>query len=110
MERMAHDLLENISFFYSLEWLCRQDVQKFSWFTSRDLISPMIFVLAAEALTQLLLKAQLIGEINGLQVSSRSEGISILQFANGTLVSVNGNMAEASTVKNILILFEACSG
>lgn len=70
----------------------------------------MIFVLAAEVLTQMFLRAQEVGALDGFQVSNLGVGYPILQFADDTLVFTNGNLLEARVVKNTLLWFEACSG
>lgn len=69
----------------------------------------MIFVLAAEILTRMVLKAQEAGLLNGFLVNPNSTGILILQFADDTLIFTNGTVSEAKVVKNILLWFEACS-
>lgn len=73
-----------------------------------DPISPMIFVLAAEVLTQMFLKAQEVNLIGGFKVSTNGVGFPILQFADDMLILTNGSIEEARVVRNILIWFEAC--
>lgn len=63
-----------------------------------------------EVLTQFFLKAQADGELHGFKMGRRSNGIPILQFADDTMVMVDGTLKEASLVRDLLFLFEAFSG
>lgn len=70
----------------------------------------MVFVLAAEVLTQMTLKAQSVGLHNGFRVNPLGAGFPILQFANDTLFLASGDLKEVKIVRNILIWFKACTG
>lgn len=63
-----------------------------------------------EILTKLFLKAQVCGETSGFEAEDGGSKIPILQFADETLVFVNGDKKEAACVRNLLFLFEAVSG
>lgn len=75
-----------------------------------DPLSPMIFVLAAKVLTQMVMKAQQVGLLSGFKVSSLGVGIPIFQFAEDTLIFANGDIVEARRVKFFLIWYEALTG
>lgn len=64
-----------------------------------DPLSPLIFVLAMEVLSQLLAQAQSAGVISGFEVKSGGTRIPLLQFANCSLVFTNGTLGEAMSVK-----------
>lgn len=74
-----------------------------------DLLSPMIFILAIEVLTQMFLKAQGLELASGFIVSSIGMGFRILQFMDDTLILFNGSCFKATVVSNIFIWFKACS-
>lgn len=73
-------------------------------------LSPMVFVLAIEILTQMFLKVEEGEFFNGFQVSELSDRFPILQFADDTLLMLGGSLKKAKVVRNILVWFEACSG
>lgn len=77
-------------------------------FRQGDPLSPMIFVLAAEVLNLMVMKLQSERCIDGFKVSA--SGVPILQFADDTLLLINGGFNEAKTQKNTLCWFAACSG
>lgn len=60
-------------------------------------------------LTQIVLKAQSVGFLNGFKVSPQGLGFPILQYPDDTLILTNGDLHD-KVVKNTFIWFEACSG
>lgn len=70
----------------------------------------MIFVLAVEVLTQMVLKTQEVDLMEGFKVSPGGSGFPILQFVDDTLILTKASVKEVKVVKNILIWFEACLG
>lgn len=75
-----------------------------------DPLSPLIFILAVEVLTKMFLKVQEEGLIRSFKVSINGGGFPIIQFADGTLLLVGGEVQEAKAVKKTLIWFDASSG
>lgn len=74
-----------------------------------DPLSPMIFILAAEVLTRMLLKPQERGFLSGFKVSKVGAGHPILPFANDTLILVDVSLEEARRVRCILVWFKVVS-
>ncbi|XP_050225835.1 uncharacterized protein LOC126675263 [Mercurialis annua] len=75
-----------------------------------DPISPMLFVLAVEGLKALFVKAVDLGLIDGIHVDGYAEPISILQFADDTLLFVPKDMEMIRNLLRILRCFELVSG
>lgn len=63
-----------------------------------------------DALTQILLKVQKLGEIGGLKVSCLGSRVLNLQFTDATFVLTGGSIMEEKKVKDILIWFKAFYG
>lgn len=80
------------------------------WSEAGGCNSPVIFILAANLLTQFFHKAQSLGEIHGFKASRRSSGIPLLQYADDTMILVHGILEEATTARAILKWFELFSG
>lgn len=74
-----------------------------------DPLSPMVFILTAQGLSQCFLTTQANGVLSGFKVSDYESGLPILQFVDDTLILINGVLKEVNAVKNILILFEGCT-
>lgn len=60
-------------------------------------------MLATEVFTQMCLKDQSVGLLNGLCVSPHGLGFPNLQYTDDALLFTNGDVNEARVVKNILI-------
>ncbi|XP_050219021.1 uncharacterized protein LOC126669562 [Mercurialis annua] len=75
-----------------------------------DPISPMLFVLAVESLKALLSKAIGLGLFSGVQVDGLDEPVSILQFADDTLIFVPNDLQMVENLLHILRCFELISG
>eukprot|EP00253_Pinus_taeda_P026386 PITA_26386 len=72
-------------------------------------LSPLLFLLVAEGLSQLILKAKREGTVKGLEVAVNLF-ISHLLFVDEILLFSNGNMTEIKELKNILELFMKATG
>ncbi|XP_050211903.1 uncharacterized protein LOC126662059 [Mercurialis annua] len=75
-----------------------------------DLISPYLFVLAAEGLKCILHKAIGMGLINGFQFSDVQDPISVLQFADDTVLFLPFDLHQLRNLTRILRCFELISG
>ncbi|XP_055961846.1 uncharacterized protein LOC130015537 [Mercurialis annua] len=75
-----------------------------------DPISPMLFILDVEGLTALIEKAVILGLLDGIHVEGYMEPISILQFANDTLLFVPNDMWMIKNLLRILRCFELVYG
>ena len=75
-----------------------------------DPLSPFLFVLVAEVLNKLLMKAESIGLFRGLKVGRRGEIVTHLQFADDTLLFCEANEEYLRNIKNILLCFQEFSG
>ncbi|GKV33229.1 hypothetical protein SLEP1_g41758 [Rubroshorea leprosula] len=67
-----------------------------------DPLSPFLFLMIAEGLHGLVKKAELEGLLHGIDVGSKGLNISLLQFADDTLISGKANGENIFTVKTIL--------
>eukprot|EP00253_Pinus_taeda_P010189 PITA_10189 len=72
-------------------------------------LSPLLFLLVAEGLSQLIQKAKREGKVKGLEVAINLN-ISHLLFVDGILVFTNGESNEIKELKNILDLFLKATG
>eukprot|EP00253_Pinus_taeda_P008403 PITA_08403 len=72
-------------------------------------LSPLLFLLVAEGLSQLILKAKREGTVKGLEVAVNMF-ISHLLFIDDILLFSNGNMTEIKELKKILELFMKATG
>ncbi|KAL5703068.1 hypothetical protein ACHQM5_028204 [Ranunculus cassubicifolius] len=75
-----------------------------------DPVSPMLFVLAMEVLSQCILKAQALDLIKGLNVKDGGIRVPILQYADDTLILIEGVLEDALNLKEIMGWFSAMSG
>ncbi|XP_050211912.1 uncharacterized protein LOC126662068 [Mercurialis annua] len=75
-----------------------------------DPLSPMLFVLAVEGHKAMLSKAVEINLIDGILVDGYSEPVSILQFANDTLLFLPNDLEMVNNLLRILRCFELVSG
>lgn len=74
-----------------------------------DPLSPLLFNLAAEALTLLVQRAEENSLIEGLGTNGDNK-IAILQYADDTIFLINDKLDHAKNLKYILCLFEQLSG
>lgn len=75
-----------------------------------DPLAPYLFIMVAELLSRLLSKAREAGWIEGIQVSSDSEAMTHLQYADDTVLIIQNNEKSIRGVKQVLQLFQAISG
>eukprot|EP00253_Pinus_taeda_P008844 PITA_08844 len=72
-------------------------------------LSPLLFLLAAEGLRRLILKAKQSGMLTGLEVAVNLF-ISHLLFVDDILLFLNGNLPEVKVLKDIIDLFLKATG
>ena len=75
-----------------------------------DPISPYLFILLAEALSTLLLRAELEGRISRLPITKRGTKINHLFFVDDSLLFCRANAVEWAHVQEILVTYERASG
>lgn len=75
-----------------------------------DPLSPFLFIIAAEGLNWMIKKAEADGLVSGMPMGIDGPVITHLQFADDTLVFCLPKLEEVSTIKWLLIEFEAMSG
>ncbi|GKV30486.1 hypothetical protein SLEP1_g39289 [Rubroshorea leprosula] len=75
-----------------------------------DPLSPFLFLMIAEGLHGLVKKAETEGLLHGIDVGSKGLTISLLQFADDTVILGKANEENIFTVKTILRWFELMSG
>jgi hypothetical protein len=75
-----------------------------------DLLSHLLFNLVAEVLATLLRKASSQGKIKGVLSHLIPEGISHIQYADDTILMVEGDDSSVTHMKFILYCFEWLSG
>ncbi|KAL0361467.1 UNVERIFIED_CONTAM: hypothetical protein Sradi_3831200 [Sesamum radiatum] len=75
-----------------------------------DPLSPYLFLFYAEALSYLIAKAELQGEVRGIAISRQGPRVSHLLFADDTLIFCQATEGAMRCVGRILKDFEAASG
>ena len=75
-----------------------------------DPLSPFLFVLVAEVLNKVMVKASNIGLFQGLKVGGKREKLTHLQFADDTLLFCEANEMYLQHIKRILLSFQTYSG
>ena len=75
-----------------------------------DPISPYLFLLCAEALSSLLVKANMERVLTGIPTSRRGPRISHIFFADDSLLFCKANMAQWNSLTEILRVYEATLG
>jgi len=75
-----------------------------------DPLSPLLFNLVADMLAILIARAREDGQISGLIPHLIDDGLSVLQYADDTIIFMDDNIEEAKNMKLILTIFEQLSG
>ena len=73
-------------------------------------MSPLLFNIVADMLAVLIGRAKQRGHVEGLVPHLVDGGVSILQYADDTILFMEHDMAKARNMKLILCLFEQLSG
>lgn len=76
----------------------------------RDPLSPLIVISVGMVLAQFILRGQYWGDLHGFKASTARNGIPLIQFADDTMVLVDGSLEKAVTVKEIFNWFEVFTG
>ncbi|GLT54185.1 hypothetical protein SLA2020_274050 [Shorea laevis] len=76
----------------------------------RDPLSPFLFILGTEALSRLLIREELAGNIHGIKISRSSPSVSHLLYADDLMVFSRGTSAEALCILSCLNKYLAWSG
>jgi hypothetical protein len=71
---------------------------------------PILFNIVADMLTLLINKAKMNNQIQGVVPHLIDGGLSILQYADDTILFLDHNLEQAQNMKNILCAFEQLSG
>ncbi|XP_074267234.1 uncharacterized protein LOC141590552 [Silene latifolia] len=75
-----------------------------------DSLSPYLFLLCAEALSNMLRRAVEYQALHGIRVTAAASAISHLLFADDSIFFVRATIQEADVVNDILRRYEATSG
>jgi hypothetical protein len=75
-----------------------------------DSLSPILFNLVADMLAILIARAKEDGQVDGLIPHLVDGGISILQYADDTVIFMEHDLHKALNMKLILCIFEELSG
>lgn len=75
-----------------------------------DPLTPFLFILVMEGLSKLILKAEHVGMVEAWEVSHDGLRISILQFAEDTLLFMKVDVEQVQVIRCLLLLFEVASG
>jgi retron-type reverse transcriptase len=75
-----------------------------------DPLSPILFNIVADMLTILIKRVKLNGQIQGVVPHLVDNGLSILQYADDTLIFMDDNLDKAKNLKLLLCAFEQLSG
>ena len=75
-----------------------------------DPLSPLLFNLVADMLAIMIARAKQAGQVSGLIPHLIDDGISILQYADDTIIFLEHSLEEAKNMKLVLTTFEQLSG
>jgi hypothetical protein len=75
-----------------------------------DPLSPYLFLLCAEGFSALLNKAEIEGELEGIQICHGAPSFNHLVFADDSLVLIKATRESTKSLQNVLELYEICSG
>uniref|UniRef100_A0A8R7K6U9 Reverse transcriptase domain-containing protein n=1 Tax=Triticum urartu TaxID=4572 RepID=A0A8R7K6U9_TRIUA len=75
-----------------------------------DPLSPYLFVICAEGLSALLNDAKASGLISGIKICQNAPVVSHLLFADDSVLLLKAKPEEAEALREILDLYEDCSG
>jgi hypothetical protein len=75
-----------------------------------DLLSPILFNIVIDMLTIIIKRAKLNGQIDMVVPHLVDNGLSILQYADDTLIFLDDNLDNAKNLKLLLCSFEQLSG
>jgi hypothetical protein len=75
-----------------------------------DPLSPFLFILGSEALSRLLIKEELAGNLYGIKISRNSPPVFHLLFADDLMVFSKGTANEASCIMRCISKFSSWSG
>jgi len=75
-----------------------------------DPLSPILFNLVADMLAILVSRAKNCGQFRGLVPNLVDEGLSILQYADDTVLFMEDDLDEAKNLKLVLVAYEKLSG
>ena len=75
-----------------------------------DPLSPMLFNMAGEVLTKMILEAQKNGLFEGLASDLVDKGVAVLQYADDTVLCISHDPEKAINLKLLLYVFELMSG
>jgi hypothetical protein len=75
-----------------------------------DPLSPYLFFICAEGFSALLNNAEQVGHLSGVKVCNNAPSINHLLFADDSLLLLKSDERSASHLRNILQLYEDCSG
>jgi hypothetical protein len=74
-----------------------------------DPLSPILFNIVVDILAILINRAKQGGQISGVIPNIIDEGLSILQYADGTILFMDHNFEHATNMKLLLVAFEQMS-
>jgi hypothetical protein len=75
-----------------------------------DPLSPLLFNIVVDMLAILINRAKIEGHINGVVPHLVEEGLSILQYADNTILFMEHDLEKAKNLKLLLCAFEKLSG
>jgi hypothetical protein len=75
-----------------------------------DLISPILFNIVVDMLAILIARAKDAGQVEGVIPHLIQDGLSILQYADDTVIFMNHDVEKAVNMKILLSTFEQLSG
>jgi hypothetical protein len=76
----------------------------------RDPLSPILFNIIVDMLTIIIKRAKLNGQIDGVVPHLVDNGLSILQYADDTLICLDDNLDNGKNLMLLLFAFEQLSG
>ncbi|XP_074293370.1 uncharacterized protein LOC141620383 [Silene latifolia] len=104
------DCVSTVTFSVLINGTPSEDLRPTRGLRQGDLVSPYLFILCAEALSNLMRRAVEENSLHGIRISRSAPAISHLLFADDSIFFARATLDEADIINNVLRQYESASG